>query len=101
MTAVWKFKLEVTDEQQLKLPLFSRILKVVPAFADGKLDLWALVNVNEEDLEDWMDKPDRFETRTFHVFGTGHPIPDVNTLQHLDTVVTAGGALIWHVFEVV
>ena len=100
-TTVWKFELEITDEQQVKLPLFARILKVAPAFADGKLDLWVQVQLYEADLEDWMEKPDRYETRTFHIFGTGHPIPDAPKLQHVDTLVTAGGSLVWHVFEVV
>lgn len=99
-TMVWKFEIEVTDEQQVKLPLFSQVLKVAPAFADAKLNLWARVSVRDEDLEDWHEKPDRFETRSLRIVGTDHRIRDWDRLQHLDTVIAGGGALVWHVFEV-
>lgn len=37
-------------------------------------------------------------TRPVAAFGTGHEIPDSS--RHVGTAVTAGGSLVWHVFEV-
>jgi hypothetical protein len=39
-------------------------------------------------------------TRAFTVFGTGHPLPEWATPdRHRGSVITAGGALVWHLFE--
>lgn len=50
----------------------------------------------------WTDEtmPDDVPSvsRMVQVFGTGHPVPA--DAVHLGSVVTAGGALVWHVFEV-
>lgn len=101
MTQVWKFELDLIDgDQHVKLPRFATVLSF-GAGPDGAPVLWAQVGVADEDKTDWFDKPDRYETRTFRVHGTGHPIPDSDRLQFRDTVVTSGGALVWHIFEVV
>jgi hypothetical protein len=44
------------------------------------------------------DHPTRWPARTVRVFGTGQPLPD--GARHLGSVVSAGGALVWHVYEV-
>jgi len=36
--------------------------------------------------------------RLVQVFGTGQPLPDI-TGDHVGSVVTANGALVWHVFS--
>lgn len=36
--------------------------------------------------------------REFQVFGTGHPLPD-EPVTHRGSVIVAGGALVWHLFE--
>lgn len=99
MNKVWRFELEVTDEVQVVLPLRSRILKVGTKELGDKISLWVQANIDDE--EGWDRDPEKFETRSFRIIGTGHPIPDWDRLQHLDTVIAAGGALVWHVFEVV
>lgn len=46
----------------------------------------------------WTEESDlTLAPRTVRVFGTGHPIPKAAT--HIGSVVTAGGALVWHLYE--
>lgn len=51
-----------------------------------QLCLWALVQPEN-----------KMETRTFSIFGTGHPIDDVG--RYIATFQIEGGTLIFHVFE--
>lgn len=81
---IYKFPLEVTDEQTVMLPDGSWVLSA--QFQNGQLCLWARVSVGEP-TSPW----------TVRIVGTGNAMPD--TLgQHLDTVQQAGGLLVWHVF---
>lgn len=83
---IYKYPLQVTDKQEIELPLTATVLSVQ---ADGdKLFFWALVDINEK------TKP-----RVFRVIGTGHDIPDFKFLHYLGTVQTHGGSLVWHVCE--
>ncbi len=36
--------------------------------------------------------------RAFRAFGTGQPLP-ANCGRHVGSVITAGGALVWHLME--
>lgn len=47
----------------------------------------------------WTDEPDseNYKVRAVRVYGTGQPVPLFD--EHLGSVVTAMGALVWHVFE--
>ena len=85
-TTIWKFNLEITDEQVLEMPVGSRLLKVdmqqeVPC-------LWAAVNPEAQK-----------QPVKIRVIGTGHQIPDYKYLTHIDTFQMAGGSLVWHVFQ--
>ena len=84
---IFKYELEVTDEQQLLLPEHARILSVQAQ--NGRLCMWALVN----------DGALTNRRRTFRVIGTGHTVPDNDSLTFLGTVQLRGGALVFHVFE--
>lgn len=85
---IWKFPLEVTDSQSVKMPKASRILSVQTQ--GGQPCLWA-----------WVDSEAPLETRTFHTFGTGHPMrKDARQiLEHVGTYQLNDGALVFHVFE--
>lgn len=51
-----------------------------------------------DSIEVWTDEFDtqgRVPTRVAQVYGTGHPIPA--DLQHVGSVLTFGGQLVWHV----
>ena len=52
-----------------------------------------------DSVEVWTLELGEPHTMLAQVFGTGQPLPG-SVQQHLGSTVTAGGALVWHVFEV-
>jgi hypothetical protein len=81
---IWKYDLE-PDGSVIEMPQGAKPLSVQMQ-GDGPC-LWALV-----------DPEAAKESRRFHVAGTGHPLPD-NLGDHLGTFQMNGGALVFHVFE--
>jgi hypothetical protein len=49
----------------------------------------------------WTDEPDseNIKMRSVRVYGTGHEVPLFD--EHLGSVITAMGALVWHAFAAV
>lgn len=88
MRTVWKFPLEVTDLQEIAMPQGAEILHVGNQFPVNvsTLDLWAIVDPNAPVV-----------ARKLAIHGTGHPVMEGGT--HIGSVITAGGALVWHVFD--
>lgn len=95
MSFVYKYKLPQTmeDEFELVLPRGARILHAAmqhsPERPYGALCLWALVTTSAIPV-----------ARKFIWRGTGHPIADGLNLDHVATVLLEGGALVFHLFEV-
>lgn len=92
---IHKYRNEVPGGITLSLPEGSLILKVADQEnAGGALDVWA-----EVDSSELGDQPPLVERR-MKVVPTGVRF-DVEALRgfgHFDTVVTAGGSLVWHVY---
>ena len=63
MTKVYKFPLEISDEQKVSMPEDAKVLTV--QVQKGKPCLWAECNPDGEPV-----------LRTFLIRGTGHPIDD-------------------------
>lgn len=82
---IWKFKLDITDTQELVMPEGAIFLSAAEQF--GEICLWAQV-----------DERRPLSKRRVHVYGTGNPMTTIPT-RFLATVVTRGGHLVWHVFE--
>jgi hypothetical protein len=81
---IWKYELEVTDEQVVTLPAGARILAL--QVQHGQPCLWALVD------------PDAAKTPwKFRTVGTGHRV-DFDTGSYVGTYQVRGGALVFHVF---
>ena len=80
---IWKFPLEVTDEQTVQVPEGAQLLSVQTQY--GKPCLWALVDPQAE------KKPCVIQT-----YGTGHPVTHID--MYLSTYQMEGGALVFHVF---
>lgn len=85
MKAVYKYPLEITDEQVVNMPLNAKILCVqiqrsVPC-------LW--VEVNTEETE--------FEERKIYIHGTGHEYEEEGS--YIGTIQLYDGRLVFHVFE--
>lgn len=84
---IWKYRLNIIDEQQLFLPVDAKILTVQTQH--GTCCLWTLVN--EENTAK--------EFRKIAIYGTGNPLPD-NPGEYIGTFQMHGGDLVFHVFEV-
>lgn len=83
---IYKYKIKVTDEQQIKMPIGAKILCC--AEQSNELFIWAIVNM-KADTTDYG----------IRIFGTGQDFPDNNSLSYISTVQTVEGFM-WHVFEV-
>jgi hypothetical protein len=86
MKTIYKYPLDVTDQQGLKLPWNSKILSV--AEQNNQIVLYALVNTSEERIEQWL----------IFMRGTGHDAEDMENTRFLGTVKLRNGSLMFHVF---
>ena len=84
---IWKFPLEVMDEQTVPMPDGAKVLSV-GLDADGALCVWAVVD------------PDRPRVgKSFRIYGTGNPVPaDLSEVGFLGTVLMP--PFVWHVYGV-
>jgi len=85
MTSIWKFALEIEDEQSISMPEGAEILCVQEQRGVGCL--WAKVNTENPMID-----------KTIVIRGTGHPFVE-EAGKYLGTFQIDGGVLIWHVFE--
>ena len=89
MKKIYKYPIEIQDEQVVLLPTGAKILTVQTQ--SGKAFLWAMVNPTmHNDM-----------AVTIRIFGTGHTIQDADRLEYIGTIQMCGGALVFHVFKVV
>ena len=86
--SIYKYELEITDNQNILLPIGAQILTVQNQ--NGKACLWALVDPNKET-----------EARHIEIFGMGQPVlSDMGTSrEYISTFQMHGGQLVFHVFE--
>lgn len=87
MKVIYKYPLDKTMTHEM--PEGAEVLHV--GIQPQGLTLWALVKVEHPDHEGPQ------ETRTFRVYGTGHPIADQVPQDYIGTV--QDGLFVWHVFE--
>lgn len=82
MKTIYKYKIEILDEQNISMPLGA---KIIHAGLDpqGQTCVWALVDTNL-----------KTEYREIYVRGTGHDIN--NDFAHVGSFVS--GQFVWHVF---
>lgn len=83
---VYKYPLEIEDEQVVLLPTGARILTVQQQ--NNNIFLWALVNPTSTNAQAF----------TIRIHGTGHAISDSDELEYINTVQLYGGKLLFHVF---
>lgn len=83
---IWKYPLEITDEQNIRMPKGANILTA--QIQGGTLCLWAIVDPKAPLVSRWIG-----------IVGTGHPMAQEMECVYLGTAQMAGGALVWHVFE--
>jgi hypothetical protein len=83
---VWKFPLEITDEQEIDIPAHAQLLDA--QMQNGQLCLWALCNVNNPSVK-----------RKIFIFGTGHKIDFSEVGSYVSTFQMENGELVFHVFD--
>lgn len=86
MKTIYKYPIEVTDEQTLTLPKDAQILAF--QMQGSTPCIWAMIDTKEK----------RTEQITVRVHGTGHPIADSERLTYLGTFQMHGGHLVFHAF---
>lgn len=84
---IWKFPLEVADQQKVKMPTGAKILTA--QMQGDTCCLWALVDETRPRFE--------FEIRDIAIYGTGNPMPD-EPGDYIATFQIMGG-LVFHAFE--
>ena len=85
---IWKYPLDVIGEQKIKTPAEWKPVHV--DHQDGRLTLWAEVDLGEE-LGTQV-------TRTIVIVGTGHPF-NAEGLTHIGSSLDPQRPLVWHVYE--
>lgn len=88
---IWKYKLELTDEQDVEMPVNAQILCVQEQH--GKIMLWAVVDETVEAL--------KLKHRIV-IYGTGKPVDPKRDMTYIGTVQidnVGEGTLVWHIFE--
>ena len=85
MKTIWKFQLEITDNQSVSIPSGYELLAVQTQ--NETPCLWALVNPKNKE-----------ENLKIRIIGTGHPIEKSFNGKYLGTFQVFGGGGIFHVF---
>jgi hypothetical protein len=83
---IWKYPLDLVDEQCLHLPKGAKLLTV--QVQDDDPQLWALCDELQPENE----------RRWFGMYGTGNPMPS-DPGSYIGTVQLRGGMLVFHFFE--
>ena len=85
MKTIYKYPLEITDYQYVRLPIRSKIISV--GNQNGRLVLWAMVDTSQTEYD-----------RSVIIKGTGNPIEseELTGYTYIGTVQIAW--LVWHVF---
>jgi hypothetical protein len=90
MRTVHKFEIPVVDHPTVPMPKDAVLLHVDQQVGSRVADLqvWALVDTDAE-----------LEHRQFRVVGTGHDLTGETIGTHVGSVLSLGGTLVWHVFD--
>lgn len=84
LKTIYKYNIPITDRFSLSLPEDSKVIFVG---IDPKLEpcIWVEFDYSDKDLK----------TKTFRLFGTGHPIDD-DSIKHIGSFVQ--DRFVWHLY---
>jgi len=86
MKAIHKFQIELVDEQKISLPRSFKFLHF--ALQNERMYMWGIVDL---DSDGKMEK-------TIRLYPTGGEFEEIYQDDYIGTVLTSGGAFVWHVF---
>ena len=87
MKKIYKYAIEITDDQDIVMPVGAKILTVQNQ--NGVPCNWVLFVFFSEKLNVHI-----------RVHGTGHNVTDSDRLEYIGTFQMCGGSLVFHVFKV-
>jgi len=87
MITIYKYPLQIADEQAVMLPIGAKILSFANQFETPVI--WALVDTDVDETE----------LNEFNMFGTGHEIPRMTPLTYIGSAQFQGGEFVWHLFR--
>jgi len=94
MRTIYKYELEITDFQQIKVPVRSSVRSVQEIL--GKLYVYIEIDLSEREFFTMLD---------FRIVGTGNPIEFLTSIDPLSTdrpynflSTVKNGPFIWHVY---
>lgn len=94
---VWRYELDVTDEQEIEMPIGARFLGAEIHCHDfQKINIW--VEVPSAVFHEGELKSHMMHTYRFMITGTGRPVWSDHRL-HLSTVVDRKRSLVWHLYQ--
>lgn len=88
MKKIFKYKLNLLDQQEVELPKWSTPLSV--QMQNGELQMWVLIDTNEPTI-----------TANVTIYATGDTLPDnfyVGREHNLFLGTAQDGRFVWHVF---
>jgi hypothetical protein len=87
--AVWKYKLPITDNHFIEMPIGSKVLSA--DIQNDEICIWVEVFTEET----------KKEMKTLYLRGTGHTIlvDESNKLKFIGTLLLRGGSIVFHLFE--
>ena len=83
MEIIYKYQLDITDRQNVKLPIDAEILSIQDQ--GGVVCMWAKIDPNKIAID-----------RTIIIYGTGIPCEDIEG-TFISTLQV--GAMVWHFFQ--
>jgi len=83
---IYKYQLDATDVQKVKMPRASKILTAQPQF--GNPCLWAVVDPRNSEVN-----------RIIKIAGTGYDLSNKIMGDYIGTVQIDDGLLIFHIFD--
>ena len=87
MRQVWKFP--INDADFIEVPEGGRVVHVALQEHSKQICVWIEVDPSTTEIRQ----------RRFRVYGTGWDVPD--DAHHVGSILVSGGALVWHVYELI
>ena len=87
MKTIFKYEIPDKGANAVKMPKNHIVLTAQCQY--GTVKIWAIVDSDDEN----------YREVTFHVIGTGKPIPENVKLNYVATILTFAGSEVNHLFE--
>lgn len=88
MNKIYKYEIDLTDEQVITLPESAKILSIIEQ--RNHIMLYALVDIEHVNTT---------TNKKIRIVGTGQQFPDSELWDFVSTVSLDGGLFVWHVFK--